>query len=290
MGVLCDQFIKAKENNSPEKIYFISEEQQKWIQYQGFLIKVKPLSKTMTATNRIRLYFCKIINSSYFDVFLVFCISANIIVLSLNYEGSTNTYDTTLENINYFFTGIFIIEFIIKIIALGPQRYIDSNWNKFDLFIVMTSIIEIIMSLSLNSSHSFLRVGPQIIRIFRVLRVTRIFKLIKKLKGLQKLIETLIFVLPSILNLGALYILIFFIYAILGVFMFRDVKIGNAIDEYNNFQNVFFAGVTLFRMVTGENWWYFMFDCFHIPPDCISGLSCGNGIYSLQFYIIIYLI
>lgn len=275
--MLCDHFIKARENNSPEKLYLVSEEQQKWIHYQQILVKIKPLRESLTPTNRVRLYFHQLINSSFFEGFLVLCIISNIITLSLNYEGSSQNYESILETINFVFTSIFICEFVIKMIALGPKVYLDSNWNKLDLFIVVSSITEIFMSVVFNTSHSFLRVGPQIIRIFRVLRVTRIFKLIKKFKGLKKLIETLILIAPVILNLGTLYLLIFFIYAIIGVFMFKDVLTGEIIDEYNNFQNVFYASVTLYRMVTGENWWIIMFDCFHTEEDCQIKSNCGNG-------------
>ena len=209
----------------------------------------------------------------------MFCIIANIVVLSLNYEGSSKSYDMALENVNYMFTSIFLAEFLIKIIALGPQLYLDSNWNKLDFFIVISSFIEIILNFAFNTAQSFLRIGPQIVRIFRVLRITRIFKLIKRLKGLRKLIETLIVILPSILNLGSLYLLVFFIYAIVGVYLYKDVIEGKTIDEYNNFHNVFSAGITLFRMVTGENWWGFMFDCFHLPPNCVPDKTCGNGFF-----------
>lgn len=246
-------------------------------------MKIKPLRESLTPTNRIRLSVHKIIFSSYFDSFLVVCIFCNIVILSLNYEGSSQNYDSTLEDINYLFTSIFILEFALKIVALGPKIYLDSNWNRLDLFIVVSSIIEIFVSFVFNTSHSFLRIGPQIIRIFRVLRVTRMFKLIKKFKGLQKLIEALILVMPSILNVGTLYLLIFFIYAIIGVFLYKDVTTGIVVDEYNNFENVFFSIVTLFRMVTGENWWIIMFDCYHLPPDCIENVNCGNGNQHLFF-------
>lgn len=263
VGVLCDQFIKTKYNYSPEKLYFLSEYQQKWLQYQQLLIKTRPLTQGLVSKNSFRILLYRIVNSSYFDGFLVFCILGNIVILALNYDGSSENYVSILEFINYLFTGVFLVEFLLKISAFGTSLYFQSNWNLFDLFIVISSIIEILLSNILKTSHSFLRIGPQIIRIFRVLRVTRIFKLIKKLKSLQKLIETLVLALPSILNLGLLYLLVFFIYAILGVFLFKDVNSGKVFDDYNNFQNIIYASVLLFRMVTGEGWWDFMFDCLN---------------------------
>lgn len=261
--MLCHQFIKARDNYSPEKLFYLSKDQQKWVEYQQLLLKTKPLTNELSPTNRIRITIYRIVTSSYFDMLIVFCILGNIIVLALNYDGSSKNYELILDLVNYLFTIIFSIELLLKLFAYGPSLYFECNWNKLDVFIVVISLFEIIFSRVFQSSHSFLRVGPQIMRVFRVLRVTRILKLIKKLNGLQKLIETLIVALPSILNLGGLYVLVFFIYAILGVFFFQDIGKGKAFDEYNNFNNVFFAFVLLFRMVTGENWWMFMFDCFN---------------------------
>lgn len=289
VGVLCEHFLKAKDNNSPEKIYFVTNQQQKWIQYQLILLKIKPLSQTLTHTNLISLCVHKIVISNFFEIFSVVCTVSNIIILSMNYDGSSISYRNVLENINYIFTAIFIIELILKVIAFGLKNYLDSNWNKLDLFIVISSIIDLFINLFFNNTNSFFHVGPQIIRIFRVLRVIRIFKIIKKLKGLQKLIEILISALPSLFNLWILYCLVFFIYAILGVFLFQDVKTGNFIDEYNHFQNVFAAVFTLFRMVTGENWWNFMFDCYRLPPNCEENKTCGNGNFFQRDYLIIFL-
>ena len=129
---------------------------------------------------------------------------------------------------------------------------------------------------------SFLRVGPQIIRIFRVLRVTRVLKLVRKLQSLSKLIETLISALPSIANVGALYLLVYYIFAILGVFFYGNIT-GNVIDSYNNFQNVWYSFVTCFRMVTGENWWVIMYDCYRTDSACVPGQTCGNGLKNFVF-------
>ena len=62
--------------------------------------------------------------------------------------------------------------------------------------------------------------GPQIARVFRILRVSRLFKLVKSFEEMQNLIQTLILSLPSLINVGTLLLLVFFIYAILGVFLF----------------------------------------------------------------------
>jgi hypothetical protein len=80
------------------------------------------------------------------------------------------------------------------------------------------------------------------------------------MRGLQKLIKTLIYSLPSLLNIGALLFLVFFIYSVLGVFLFKSVNSGDTVTKYNNFHNFGMAMITLFRASTGENWYVIMFD------------------------------
>ena len=53
----------------------------------------------------------------------------NMIIMALSYEGSSSSYNLFLTIVNYIFTGIFIIECIIKLIAYGIRTYFHSSWN-----------------------------------------------------------------------------------------------------------------------------------------------------------------
>jgi hypothetical protein len=107
------------------------------------------------------------------------CIILNIVTMAMTYDTSSLYYETILSNVNLFFTSVFISECILKITAYGIRGYFFKGWNQFDFFVVMTSIIDLIMDFTGNSFISFLKVGPQIARVFRVLRVSRLFRLIK---------------------------------------------------------------------------------------------------------------
>ena len=153
VGVLCDQFVEAKENISPERNYFVSSEQKKWINYQNLIIKSN--SNKVVAekpTNKYRLFLYLIAKHKIFDFFMLFCIIANIVVLGCYYEGSSTYYNNILEDINYFFTGVFTAEFLLKILGFGPKVYFASNWNRFDFLIVFCSMAEII---SVSSENHF---------------------------------------------------------------------------------------------------------------------------------------
>ena len=282
VGVLCDQFLDAKAKADPLLFLSLTDSQRQWIEFQQFIPKLKPKGGARQENqkkNRLREAFGQFIESQVVEIFLIMCIIGNIVTLAMNFEGQTPSYVKSLETVNLVFTGVFILEALLKIIALGFGKYLSSAWNIFDFLIVATSISEIIINnLSSNPSNlHFLRMGPQIIRILRILRVLRVLKLIKRLESLKKLLETLVSALPQIANVGLLYFLVFYIYAIIGVMLFKDITIGQQIDDNNNFSDAGAAIVLCFKMVTGENWWQFMFDCYRLPPDCDPARNCGSS-------------
>ena len=81
----------------------------------------------------------------------------------------------------------------------------------------------------------------------RVLRVSRLLRLINSYKGLRALIQTITFSLPTMANVSALLLLVYFIFAVMGVFVFVDVPRGDQINEYMNFDNFGQALIILFR-------------------------------------------
>jgi len=93
-----------------------------------------------------------------------------------------------------------------------------NRWNQFDIIICLLSIVGILFERL--SEKNTIPLNPTIIRALRVLRVARILKIFKTAKGLRSLIETVIKALPEIRNLGLLFILIFYIFAALGVEIF----------------------------------------------------------------------
>ena len=97
------------------------------------------------------------------------------------------------------------------------------------------------------------------------------------------------FSLPPLLNVFSLLFLILFIFAVLAVYMFRDVISGNSIEpDYNNYTNFANALIILFRISTGEDWNYIMYDCLH-KENCREGTNCVS-IFTPFFYIVFILV
>jgi hypothetical protein len=125
---------------------------------------------------------------------------------------------------NYVFSLVFLMEALIKLFALGFKSYFHNPWNKFDFFVVFSSIVDIIVNqIGSDFSTSSFSLFPQIIRVLRIFRITRILKLIKQVQGLKRLIDTIIFSLPSLLNVSSLLFLAYYIFSILSSFLFSKI-------------------------------------------------------------------
>ncbi len=78
--------------------------------------------------------------------------------MAISYEGSSLKYNTLLDYVNYFFTSVFALECILKLLSFG-KSYFKTSWNIFDFCVVVASFMDIVMNQSTNSLK-FLKVGP----------------------------------------------------------------------------------------------------------------------------------
>jgi hypothetical protein len=65
--------------------------------------------------------------------------------------------------------------------------------------------------------------------------MTRIFKFIKEAKGMKVIFDTLIITVPAITNIGGLLLLLLFMFSILGVFLFAEIKLQTTLEDHTNF-------------------------------------------------------
>ena len=72
---------------------------------------------------------------------------------------------------------------VLKMIAF-EWSYFSNGWNRFDFFVVIAAIFDIILKNLNSTSLSFISFAPALAKVMRILRVTRIIKLASKAKGL----------------------------------------------------------------------------------------------------------
>lgn len=191
VGVIFKEFEDAQEEERASLM--LKDHQMKWVDMMKMIVKATPDLET---TNRPKKGCRKKMHTfvtggeggvNYFDSFIMVCIVLNMLHMSLDYDDSSLKYNQTLNSINYFFTCVFVLEFILKFIAFGLS-YFETNWNRFDFCVVLSSLFEIVLDSLSVSQLKFIRTGPQLAKILRVTRVSRLLRLVNRYKGLQALL------------------------------------------------------------------------------------------------------
>jgi voltage-gated sodium channel len=175
---------------------------------------------------RIKSIFEKIKNkeSNIFDNFIIIVIIFSAILIGIETEPSIYKANASLFHfIDVLILSIFTIEIIIKIGVHGnkPWKYFMDPWNLFDFVIVIVSLLPFILTNGHEDTHAI--AGLRIIRVFRVLRALRAFRilrLITHLKPLQLIVDTLIKSIPSLIYIIGLLGILFYLYAVIGHFLF----------------------------------------------------------------------
>jgi Ion transport protein len=71
---------------------------------------------------------------------------------------------------------------------------------------------------------------------------------------MHMIFNTFVITLQSLSNIGCLLLLVIYIYSILGMIIFGQVKRNGLMNNYMNFENFINAFITLFTVVTGDSW------------------------------------
>nr|XP_056723088.1 voltage-dependent T-type calcium channel subunit alpha-1G isoform X3 [Euleptes europaea] len=235
--------------------------------------------------SRFRLLIHQMCTTHYLDLFITGVIGLNVITMSMEHYQQPKVLDEALKICNYIFTVIFVMESVFKLIAFGFRRFFQDRWNQLDLAIVLLSIMGITLEeIEVNAS---LPINPTIIRIMRVLRIARVLKLLKMAVGMRALLDTVMQALPQVGNLGLLFMLLFFIFAALGVELFGDLECDDThpcegLGRHATFRNFGMAFLTLFRVSTGDNWNGIMKDTLR---DCDEESTCYNTVISPIYFV-----
>ena len=264
-------------NEAYSKEQKLAKDDKKAPKYYDFLTQIYKAQSdyetwVMPEKGSFRYYLREFADSSFLDNFIMICIVLNLISMAMGYDLSDATYDLALTYVNYIFTGIFIAECIIKLTAYGLVGYFHSAWNRFDFFVVVASIGDLVIQNIDGIDAKFLK-SFQIIRVLRVLRVTRVLRLVKSLKGLEKLIQTLTWSIGALANVFLLMLIIFCIFAILGCYFYDGITYQKYrdkfkyINEFYNVDNFYNSFLLTFRCTTGESWPNIMMELAFIDED-----------------------
>ncbi|XP_018307178.1 ca[2+]-channel protein alpha[[1]] subunit D isoform X2 [Mycetomoellerius zeteki] len=256
-----------------------------------FALKAKPVRRYIPK-HRIQYKVWWFVTSQPFEYTIFTLIMINTVTLAMKFYRQPQIYTDVLDVLNMIFTAVFALEFVFKLAAFRFKNYFGDAWNVFDFVIVLGSFIDIV--------YSEVNPGATIISInfFRLFRVMRLVKLLSRGEGIRTLLWTFIKSFQALPYVALLIIMLFFIYAVIGMQVFGKIAIDDdtAINRNNNFQSFPQAVLVLFRSATGEAWQEIMMDCSSQDSvkcdsnsDELDKNSCGSDIafpYFISFYVL----
>ncbi|XP_067122781.1 muscle calcium channel subunit alpha-1-like isoform X2 [Centruroides vittatus] len=254
-----------------------------------FALKSKPVRRYIPK-HRLQYKVWWFVTSQYFEYAIFILIMVNTLVLAMKYYGQPNVYTQSLDVMNMIFTSVFAFEFLLKLMAFRFKNYFGDAWNVFDFIIVLGSFIDIV--------YSEVNPGTNIISInfFRLFRVMRLIKLLSKGEGIRTLLWTFIKSFQALPYVALLIVMLFFIYAVIGMQVFGRIALNpeSPINRNNNFQTFPQAVLVLFRSATGEAWQEIMMACTNKQNAKCDSRSddtepCGSEFalpYFISFYIL----
>lgn len=143
-----------------------------------------------------------------FDLWLLYLILINFLVVvmeSIPELGEKYNYEFYL--IEWFFTGLFSLEYLLRILTSPlPLRYVFSFWGFIDLIAILSGYL----SLFINSYHYLQGIRIiRLIRVFRILKLTRFSGEAKTLtlaiqNSAYKIVVFMMFMMVMVIILGTI--------------------------------------------------------------------------------------
>ena len=171
----------------------------------------------------------KLVTGTNFDMMIMSLILFNAVILGLLTSEKLGVYSQLLFLLDRLCLAIFIAEMFMKIFAFGKD-FFKSGWNVFDLIVVLVSAVSV--------TGYFVA-----LRTFRLLMMLRYFNRFNRLK---QLLSVFVGLLPSFGAMLLLFLVFFYVSAIVAVSLF-----GQNFIDFATLENSLF---TLLQLFTLDGW------------------------------------
>mmetsp|Transcript_47688 Transcript_47688/g.111662 ORF Transcript_47688/g.111662 Transcript_47688/m.111662 type:complete len:549 (+) Transcript_47688:39-1685(+) len=174
------------------------------------------------------------VQSGVFNALILFLIVVNAVLLGVEIQVSSSIGEDDIPSwfmvVNTGIVGIFVIEIILKLVALGCHEFWrgpQAGWNMFDVIIVAFSALEVVIDLFAQTlaasmwgadAWSFMRT----LRLARALRGLRFFRMIRYFSALRALILSIVSTMSSLLWTLVLLFLLFYSFSVIIMQMVSD--------------------------------------------------------------------
>lgn len=159
---------------------------------------------------------CRMVQHRAFVIVYDLIILVNAVFIGLDEENPM------IANSEWVFLALYVLEILLKLYVFEPRAFFSrhSFWNWFDTIIVVSALIATIINSAMKSSGDY--TSRQILDIVFILRVLRLIRVVDSIKRFRTIINTLIRIGPAILTFGQLIIVVYYIFAMVGMELFKN--------------------------------------------------------------------
>uniref|UniRef100_A0A8D1P8T2 Voltage-dependent L-type calcium channel subunit alpha n=1 Tax=Sus scrofa TaxID=9823 RepID=A0A8D1P8T2_PIG len=253
----------------------LNKNQRQCVQYA---LKARPL-RCYIPKNPYQYQVWYVVTSSYFEYLMFALIMLNTICLGMG-AASPTAHPGDPSPRGYF----------------GDPHIIDVILSEIDTFLASSGGLYCLGGGCGNvDPDESARISSAFFRLFRVMRL---IKLLSRAEGVRTLLWTFIKSFQALPYVALLIVMLFFIYAVIGMQMFGKIAMvdGTQINRNNNFQTFPQAVLLLFRCATGEAWQEILLACRYgqlcdPESDYLPGeeYTCGTDFayyYFISFYML----
>ncbi|GAA6055172.1 hypothetical protein JCM3770_002218 [Rhodotorula araucariae] len=193
-------------------------------------------------------------------------------------ERAANAY-------NYIFLGFtlaYLIDVLVRIVGLGGSFW-ENGWNLYDVAVIGGTVATTVPILVDVQSQA-------IVHLQKVFLVALIFKLVQRNDELHQLLKTAVASLPALLNIFALWLCLFLVFAIFYLESFGLTRWGSAETRTSNYYTFFNTLILLALQSTGEGWNEYMHNYAIEWPYCTASANylfddCGSPGWAYALFI-----
>ena len=227
-------------------------------------------------TSNLKRFSQKIINSTSFNMLILTLIVVNGLFIGVQ------TYEWAPDWIHILQLLILLVFFFEVILRWwgrnSTKEYLSDGWNYFDVIIIVLGVVPEVADIIVESAGG--GGGESQSSVWATLRVLRIVQLTRSIRAIDDmriLVSVLVKSIRSLSYIAVLFLLVMYIYAIIGVQLFKDPNYaesehlhltGSNPDPYGDIGEAFF---TLFRILTGEDWTDLRYNMLNNEETIASG-------------------
>ena len=181
---------------------------------------------------------------------------SQMFVCSTDHRGAAEYYEDIIDLQNNIFNYVLFFEVFVAMVGWGPGGFLDDRWKLFDAFVAVGSITGMVVQ------------NPMITKFSKAFRLVRILRLMIMIKAIRVILETLVAVLPQLINIMLLLLLVYSIFSVVGMQLFGVVRPGLRFGGTADFYTYETSLLTIFQVVTGDEWHILMYDHAIEYPKC----------------------